>query len=258
MVVAYEIGFKYTGRRFTLNGALFRQDFKTFQLNTFNGSVFIVQNIASCKDDLNGADQDNSVVTGTCTAGTKPGVRSQGLELEAAIYPVRDININFGYTHSDSKYRHNLVGSSQGEPLSPALFLLPGSQMSNAPKDVFTASFGYTPDIGSSGLSALFYVDTRATSDYNTGSDLFPEKEQDGYIVTNARVGIRGPGMRWSLEAWAQNLFDTHYQQVAFNSPFQGSGSIAQTQAFGVVGGQLFSSFLAEPRTYGLTARFRF
>jgi iron complex outermembrane receptor protein len=258
-VDAYELGFKFGGRGFTINGAAFRQEFKTFQLNTFNGSIFIVQNIASCSNDLGGADQDNSFTTGACTGGkTKAGVVSQGIELEAAVYPVRDLTFTMGYTHADTKYRRNLVGSSAGEALSNALFLLPGSRLSNAPKDVVTASMGYTPSIGSSGLTGLFYVDTRMTSDYNTGSDLFPEKAQDGYVLVNARIGIRGPGQRWGLELWAQNLFDIEYTQVAFNTPFQGSGSIAQTQAFGSVSNQLFSAFLAEPRTFGVTGRFRF
>jgi hypothetical protein len=66
----------------------------------------------------------------------------------------------------------------------------------------------------------------------------------------------------WSIELWGQNLFNIDYQQVAFNSPFQGSNSRAQVQAFGAPGfataNQLFSSFLAEPRTFGVTGRFRF
>jgi outer membrane receptor protein involved in Fe transport len=257
-VDAYEIGLKYGTRRINLNLAAFRQEFKTFQLNTFNGSIFIVQNIASCSDDLNGGDQDNSLATGTCTGDTKPGVISQGFEIEAALFPVRDLAITAGYTYTDTEYEDNLVGSSDGEALSPALFLLPRSQVSNAPKHVLTASAGFTPDIGSSGMSALFYVDTRLSDEYNTGSDLFPEKEQDAFVLVNARVGLRGPDQRWSLELWGQNIFDVDYQQVAFNAPFQGAGSIAQTQAFGSVGGQLFSSFLAEPRTYGVTVRTRF
>ncbi len=257
-VDAFEIGLKYSSRQFNLNLAAFHQRFQTFQLNTFNGSIFIVQNIASCKTALNGADRDNSIATGVCTGGTESGVISQGVEAEAAIYPARNVQFTLGYTYSDTKYRDNLVGSSTGEALSPALFLLPGSQMSNAPKNVVTTSFAFTPDIGSTGLSALFYVDGRLSSDYNTGSDLFPEKAQDGFAIFNARVGIRGPRQVWSLEAWAQNIFDIEYQQVAFNTPFQGAGSIAQTQAFGVVGNQLFSSFLAEPRTYGLTLRGKF
>src|SRR5690606_35770400 len=138
------------------------------------------------------------------------------------------------------------------------LFLLPGSQLSNAPKHVVTASFAYTPELGSSGLSGLLYIDGRMSSDYNTGSDLFPEKAQDGLTIVNLRVGFLVPSKRWAVELWAQNVFDVNYQQVAFNTPFQGAGSIAQTQAFGIVGNQLFSSFLAEPRTYGVTLRGKF
>jgi outer membrane receptor protein involved in Fe transport len=261
-VDAYELGLKYGGRRFNFSAALFLQDFKTFQLNTFNGSIFIVQNIASCDTALNGADTDNSATTGACTGKTKPGVRSKGFEIETYLSPVNNVAVTMGVTYADTSYRKNLVGSSTGEPLSNALFLLPGRQLSNAPKYVVTGSFSFTPPIGSSGLSGLFYVDTRMTGDYNTGSDLFFEKAQDGYVLVNGRVGIRGPNDRWALELWAQNLFNTKYQQVAFNSPFQGSGTQAQVQKFGspsfAVGNQLFSSYLAEPRTYGVTARFRF
>ena len=148
--------------------------------------------------------------------------------------------------------------------LDPALFLLPGDNLSNAPKITATASIAWTPDIRGTNLSALVYVDSRLTSDYNTGSDLFPEKEQDSFAVVNARLGIRGPEQRWSVELWAQNLFNQNYQQVGFSSPFQGSNSVAQITApgFGSPGfataNQLFSSFLAEPRTYGITGRFRF
>jgi len=257
-VDAYEVGLKYNGRVFNVNLAAFRQEFKTFQLNTFNGSIFIVQNIASCSDDLNGADSDNSAVTGACAGKTKPGVISQGVEVEASIYPASDIAITAGYTYADTHYRRNLVGSSTGEALSNALFLLPGQQLSNAPKHVATASFAWTPELGSAGHSFLFYVDARRSSSYNTGSDLFPEKAQEGFTLVNARVGLRGPEERWAIELWGQNIFDKNYQQVAFNTPFQGAGSIAQTQAFGTTANQLFSSFLAEPRTYGVTVRGKF
>ena len=98
----------------------------------------------------------------------------------------------------------------------------------------------------------------------------FPEKEQDSFTVVNARIGLRGPEQRWSLELWTQNLFNVDYQQVAFNSPFQGNLSRAHVQRWGAPppgavpaatgspANQLFSSFLAEPRTFGLTGRFRF
>jgi outer membrane receptor protein involved in Fe transport len=130
--------------------------------------------------------------------------------------------------------------------------------MSNAPKNVVTTSLAWTPDIGSNGLSALFYVDSRLTSDYNTGSDLAPEKKQDGFALVNARIGLRGRDQLWAVEFWAQNVFNQDYIQVAFNTPFQGAGSVANTQAFGSTSNALYSAFLAEPRTYGLTLRSRF
>ena len=255
-VDAFEIGLKYGARGLTFNVAGFRQDFSNFQLNTFQGSVFIVQNISSCDDDLNGADRDNDRATGRCTGEVGPGVRSQGVEIEAG-YNRGPISVNAGYTYADTQYRNNLVGSESGEALDPALFLLPGSQVSNAPKHVVTGSFGYSPDIGGNGLKGLFYVDARYTSDYNTGSDLFPEKFQDSYTLVNARIGVRGE--TWSLEAWGQNIFNKDYQQVAFNAPYQGANSVAQVQAFNVPSAQqIFSTYLAEPRTYGVTLRSRF
>ncbi len=293
-VNAYELGAKYATGPFSLTVAAFRQDFQNFQLNTFDGTVFIVQTVNGCGSSLNGADRDQSVrvaspnfvnptivagagfsldpaaATGACPAGdVGSGVRSQGVELEASLRPSRDVTVNMGLTYAQTKYRKNLVGTSDGTPLSPSLRKLPGDNLSNAPELVATGSFAWTPDIGSSGLSGLFYVDTRLTDDYNTGSDLFPQKEQDGYAIFNARIGVRGADERWAVEFWAQNLFDKNYAQVAFNSPVQEGGSGVPPFAAGLNpapfvdpqypgGRQLFSQFLAEPRTYGITLRGKF
>ena len=102
----------------------------------------------------------------------------------------------------------------------------------------------------------------RYTDNYNTGSDLFPQKMQQSYTIVNGRVGIRGPDDRWSVELWAQNLFDKNYAQVAFNSPFQRvarpprrsrrASPSRRSPIRNYPGGrQLFSMFLAEPRTFG-------
>ena len=259
---AYEIGVKYSRGPVTLNVTAFRQDFENFQLNTFNGSVFLVQTINGC-DNLvggSGADEDLSATTGTCAPGdVSYGVRSEGVEIEGVIRPHRDMTLTAGLTLANTRYVDDLVGSSSGVPLDPALRILPGDDLSNAPNVVFTGSFAWTPDIGNSGLSGLFYVDGRITGDYNTGSDLFPQKAEDSYTVINARVGVRGPGERWAVELWAQNLFDTNYAQVAFNSPFQAGRTQAPFVDPQFPGGrQIFSAFLAEPRTYGITGRFRF
>jgi iron complex outermembrane recepter protein len=257
IVDAFELGYKLNANGFDLNIAAFYQKFKGFQLNTFNGLNFIVVNVDSCKTSLNGADRDLSNATGTCTTGTKPGVTSKGLEIEAFLRPVRNVGVNLGLTYTNTRYGNDLVGVG-GTAFPGALFQLPGSRLSNSSAYVATGSFSWTPPIGDSGLSGLVYVDTRLQSDTNTGSDLDIEKVQDAFAVTNARIGIRGAEQKWALEFWAQNIFNVNYQQVTFDAPLQGGGTTRQTQAFGSATNQLFGAFLAEPRTYGVTARFKF
>ncbi|TPG09950.1 TonB-dependent receptor [Sphingomonas oligophenolica] len=259
-VNAYEVGAKYATGPFSLSATAFVQDFKNFQLNTFNGSVFLVQNINGCSSNLNGGDRDLSATTGRCPAGDVGyGVRAKGIELEAAIVPVRDFRVALGMTLTDTRYRDQLAGNLNGGPLDPALRVLPGSTLSNSADIVATTSVSWTPQIGDSGYSALFYVDSRTTSDYNTGSDLFPQKGQDGYTLVNARIGIRAPDDRFAIELWGQNLTNQNYAQVAFNSPFQAGGTSAAFQDPQYPGGrQIFSQFLSEPRTYGVTLRGKF
>lgn len=242
-VDAFEVGVKYAARDWGFSVAAFRQEFSNFQLNTFNGSVFLVQNINGCDSDLGGADRDADGTTGACAADSvAPGVIAQGVEFEASLSPIRDLTMTMGVTYSDTSYEDNLVGRDDGSPLDPALRLLPGDNLSNAPEVTATASLSWTPPIGNSGLSGLFFINARTTDDYNTGSDLLHGKEQDAYTIVNGRIGITGPDRRWGLELWANNLFDVDYTQVAFNTPF-------------VAPQQTYSAFLAEPRTYGITVR---
>jgi outer membrane receptor protein involved in Fe transport len=259
-VDSYELGAKYSTGPFSLGVSLFRSDFRNFQLNTFNGTVFLVQNINGCKADLGGADRDTSAATGACAQDNVSwGVRAEGVEIEASLVPARNFRMAAGLTYSNTSYRNNLVGTRLGAPLDPVLRKLPGDNLSNAPELVATGSVTWTPELGSSGLTGLVYIDGRMTSDYNTGSDLFPQKEQDGYALFNARVGIRGRDEAWGVEIWAQNLFNKQYAQVAFNSPFQAGTTSAPFVDPQYPGGrQIFSQFLAEPRTYGVTLRGKF
>ena len=252
-VDAFEVGLKYSRPKWSLNLAAFRQEFKNFQLNTFNGTSFIVQNINGCDDALSSSL--------TCPSNeVGPGLISQGVELEVSASPVRNLRVSGGMTYAEARFAKRLVGSGDGSiPRDQALFLLPGSINSNAPKIVVTTSLAWTPPIGPNGLSALFYVDSRTMSDFNTGSDLFPEKRQDGFTLVNARLGVRGPNQRWAIEFWGQNIFNQDYTQVAFSSPLQSSSPATSTTGQFALGApmanQLISAYLAEPRTYGITLR---
>jgi iron complex outermembrane recepter protein len=81
------------------------------------------------------------------------------------------------------------------------------------------------------------------TSEYNTGSNLDPRKTQDALTLINLRLGFGAADESWMVEAWSQNLTDEEYVQVAFDATHQAN---------------TIDAFLGAPRTYGLTARFRF
>jgi iron complex outermembrane receptor protein len=262
-VDAFELGFKYDGDGIDVNFAAFYQRYTNYQLNTFNGVNFEVTNIQACRDSLGGADGDGSAVTGSCAANRlKPGVTSKGFELETFLRPARYFTVNMGLTYVETQYSKDLVGTG-GRALSPVLFQLPGNAVSNAPKYVVTAGLSWTPPIGDSGMSALFYVDTRLQSDTKTGSDLDIEKIQDGFATVNARVGLYGEDRKWGIELWAQNLFNKRYYMVGADMPLQGGGTFragAAPASTGLAGtaNQLFVGFPGEPRTFGVTVRGKF
>ena len=264
-VDAYELGVKYDGRGFDVNVAAFYQKFSSFQLNTFNGVNFVVENVRGCDTLAGGDTSDTDAVAGNsaCTGKEKAGITSKGVEFEAAIRPARNLSVNLGLTYADTRYADNLFGNTNitntTGSLSPAFFQLPGARMSNSAQLVTTGAITWTPEIGSSGLTGLAYVDFRNTSDINTGSDLDFEKTQDGYTIVNARLGVHGADDRWGLEFWAQNLFNVDYQQIAFDVPLQGSGTTnGVRQGMAASSSALYGVFLGEPRTYGVTMRYKF
>jgi len=249
LVDSFEAGAKLSLRDVSFNVAAFHAVFDQFQLNTFNGTNFIVENISSCSADLN-ADH-------SCDPDKlRGGVTSTGVELEASLFPLPDFSASFGLTYADTRYRDRLVGTN-GNAFPAPLFNLPGSRLSNAPEAVLTGALTWTPPVAAT-LNSLFYIDWRYQSETNTGSDLFPEKLQGGFLVVNARIGLNGNDRNWSIEGWVQNLLDTEFQQVAFNAPLQGRGTIASTARGGPDATTLFGSFLGEPRTFGVTIRTKF
>jgi outer membrane receptor protein involved in Fe transport len=114
--------------------------------------------------------------------------------------------------------------------------------LSFAPEWSASLSATFEQPLGSD-LTWRTNVGAKYTSEYNTGSNLVPQKMQDALTLINARTGIGAEDESWMIEAWAQNLTDEEYSQVVFDAPLQ-TGS--------------FNAFLGAPRTYGVTARFKF
>ena len=70
-----------------------------------------------------------------------------------------------------------------------------------------------------------------------------PVEEESSYYVANARIGFGADDGRWEVAAFVDNLTEEEYRVYAFDSSLF-AGVVA-----GVYG---------RPRTYGLTASFRF
>ena len=164
-----------------------------------------------------------------------PEVTSQGVDLDFDLAPTDGLVFNAGITYAQTEY-------GDFTPPFAALFRLPNAQMSFAPEWSGSLAATYERNIGDS-LEWRFNVGAKYTSEYNTGSDLNPIKLQEAMTLVNARLGFGAQDGNWSLEAWAQNLTDEEYYQVVFDATLQ-TGT--------------FDAYLGAPRTYGLTARFRF
>lgn len=232
VVDSYELGAKTTllNRSLLLNGTLFHQQFDNFQLNTFLGTSFVVRSI--------------------------PKVTSKGVDLDALWFtPVRGLSIQGGFTYALTRY------GDQPTPNDPtnALALLPGSRLSLAPKYSASGSVTYETPVGTR-MKALANFGGKYVSSYNTGSDLFPPKNQKGFAVFNGRIGLGSEDERWMLEVWGQNLFNKKYVQVAFNGVLQGSSGLSATNAVynPALDTITYDAFLGAPRTYGVTLRSRF
>lgn len=208
-VDSYELGTKTTWRdgNLLLNAALFHQVYSDFQLNSFLGTSFVVRSI--------------------------PEVVSQGIDAELLWQtPTPGLSVQGGFTWAKTEYGDELLPDAD-------LVLLPGNQMSFAPRFSGNVALTYQFDVGDR-LQGRFSIGAKHMSDYNTGSDLDPEKAQEAYTLVNARIGLGRRDKRWALELWGQNLTNETYKQVGIDAPIQ-TGS--------------WNAFLGAPRTWGLTLR---
>ena len=225
-VDAYEVGLKsqWLNRTLTLNGAVFDQTYHNFQLNAFLGTSFVVESI--------------------------PSVNSTGVDADLDWHtPVKGLTLDGGATYAQTRYGQ-FTASQMTYPQDFAGFhRLPGATTSFAPLWSGTFSGDYQTSIGG-GLVGRANLAAKYNSTYNTGSDLAPQKVQGAYTVLNARLGVGDPRQGWTIEAWAQNLTDVTIMQLAINAPLQGS----ETDPASI---RTYDAFLAPPRTFGVTVRFR-
>jgi iron complex outermembrane recepter protein len=190
-VDSYELGLKSTlaNNTLRLDGAVFDQRYKDFQLNTYTGILFVVTSI--------------------------PRVESKGAEANVAwATALNGLSLSGGLTYAFTNI--NEFGSALALFATDRL----NDRISFAP--LWSGALSATYELPLSPSLALRATLTeKYNSSYNTGSNLDPRKLQGPYGVLNARLGLGAPDNSWAVELWSANLTNKYYYQVAFDAPFQ-------------------------------------
>ena len=227
----WELGAKtsWLNNALTLNLTLYRMDIKGFQDRAFDGTSFTVRNAGN--------------------------LRHQGFEFDGIARPWRNLTLYANLAYLDSNFTEyddaaNLPGLSGTQDLkgTPATF---------APKWSGRIGFDWTGDIGSSGMNWDFNSNLSFVSKFYGGlvNDANPQTIVDGYATLGARATLNGPGDRWSVSLFGNNLTNTQYEAGNLyqfldsslglrNGVFPGSTAVRRLHA--------------DPRSYGVAASFRF
>jgi outer membrane receptor protein involved in Fe transport len=206
------------------NLAVFDEAIKGFQSNIFNGTGF----------DLLNAGKESTF----------------GVEFESVVKPVQNLVLNFGVTYLDPKY-DSYENSSVGN--------LTGTRPAGIPKWTVLLGAEYDYPVGNGTIvprvSYLFQSDTQLVE----GLPSFAVRNPDGSIAdAGPALAAAAPFRRelndltaslgwemdngFSVEVWGRNLLDDRNVETIFPSVAQPGG---------------VSGYPNDPRTYGVTGRFK-
>ncbi|WP_422061052.1 TonB-dependent receptor [Sphingopyxis sp.] len=160
------------------------------------------------------------------------GTRAYGLELDVQARLTDSFSISGNYAYSRCNFTGELIIDDDGTDLD-------GNTCRRTPRHAFALAANLDQPI-SDGLVLV------AGSDFQyTGANFFdnpntPILKFDSEILLNARIGVRDADDKWEISAWAKNLTN----ELNYTSKLELFGTIYGTYI--------------PPRTYGVTARFRF
>lgn len=223
----YELGIKGNWDYFSANLTFFNQKIDGFQSNTFTGTGFALAN-----------------------AGLQ---ETFGIEFDSIVRPTDELTFGVAFTYLEPEYV-SFPGSSLGD--------LSGREVAGIPE--MTASFSgqYDTEVNAAGDRIILRGDFYHQSDTQIADGLpgFVRRDANGNIIdSDAAFDAARPfrrqvdelaasftyafAMGLELSVWGRNLLDDRYITTVFDSVAQ-SGSI--------------SGYTSQPRTYGVTAKYRF
>jgi len=155
--------------------------------------------------------------------------------------PFEGLNLNLAVTYADARYPDDCVPGGFG-PTIPAS--LCGSRLTNAPLWTGVLGGNWETDIPGTNFDYFINANWILSSEHRTSTNTFlADDVQPGWGKVNLRVGFGDQEDRWSIEGWAQNLFDKQTRNVTFSTPLRAGSR---------------GAFLAEPRVWGFTVRAKY
>ncbi len=187
--------------------------------------------------------QDAAFVGGQFTVGNAQKATTQGVEAESTLLLGPHFTVDAAVSYADFKYDEYsngqcYPGREPDSPADPTACDLSGEHPIDAPEWKTHLGIVYTLPVRFGELYSR--LDWSWTDDYNTTTSADPRWVQSSYSWTNLRLGARWAD--YDLALWAENLADA---QVA---TIEGVANI-------YTGDNSVQSYLAQPRSYGITLR---
>lgn len=227
----YELGLKarLLDNRMSLDFALFDMTVDDFQENVFTGSSFVPDNAGS--------------------------IKVRGLEFDGKFQASPELLFTAGFTWLfDHKYDEFLNGPCPVSDTSVGEFVSVEGSLPRCVQDLSGATLAESSDF--SGNFTTTYrrpvtdnleMFVRGEVFYQSSQNLSVSQDvnqlQDGFALVGASTGIGDIDGAWSLQLWARNLLNEKYVLDTFNATIPG-GSL--------------NAYVGDPRTYGITLRFRY
>jgi len=224
-----ELGFRsdWFERLLRVNLTLYHMEISDFQDRSYDGVSYSLQNAGD--------------------------IRSQGAEFEVSLRPNSDLRLYVSGAYLDSEFT-DYTGASN-LPGLPGTVDITGTRPQFATEWTGSVGLEYESEIEGTDLSFAFRSDLAFSSDSPRGvvNDANPQVVHEPYELLNARATLYGPGGRWSISAFGNNLTQTDYCTSYSYMPFGGLVG-------GVGGGRsaLTCNTVGTPRTLGIAASFEF
>lgn len=185
-VKAWEAGIKseWFGRRLRVNVDIFRSDFKDFQAT-----------ILTKIPDGAGGLLDATVI------GNAGGLRTQGVEGNVAVQPMRGLTVSGALTYTDAKFTDYVYNTTTDYT---------GSRLTNSPEWAGTAAIDYETQFGS-GFGVRAHADYAYRSEYWTVVGQPAYSNVPGYGLVNGRLTFSLPSKTIEFGVYARNLFDKYF-----------------------------------------------